>query len=66
MASCPSSLKGLSSKLESFSLTEIQGKAILEMRLQRLTGLERQKIVDELKAIIKLIKELKNILANDE
>jgi DNA gyrase subunit A len=52
--------------IENFSLTEIQGKAILEMRLQRLTGLERQKIVDELKAIIKLIKELKNILANNE
>ena len=52
--------------IENFSLTETQGKAILEMRLQRLTGLERQKIVDELKAIIKLIKELKNILANDE
>jgi len=36
------------------------------MRLQRLTGLERQKIVDELKVIVKLIKELKNILANDD
>ena len=58
--------EALSGLVENFSLTEIQGKAILEMRLQRLTGLERQKIVDELKAIIKLIKELKNILANDE
>jgi len=58
--------EALSGLIENFSLTEIQGKAILEMRLQRLTGLERQKIVDELKAIIKLIKELKNILANDE
>jgi DNA gyrase subunit A len=56
----------LSGLVENFSLTEIQGKAILEMRLQRLTGLERQKIVDELKAIIKLIEELKNILANDD
>ncbi len=56
----------LSRLIENFSLTQTQGKAILEMRLQRLTGLERQKIVDELKAIIKLIKELKNILANDE
>ena len=58
--------EALSGLVENFSLTETQGKAILEMRLQRLTGLERQKIVDELKAIIKLIKELKNILANDE
>ena len=57
--------EALSGLVENFSLTEIQGKAILEMRLQRLTGLERQKIVDELKAIIKLIKELKNILGND-
>ncbi len=57
--------EALSGLIENFSLTETQGKAILEMRLQRLTGLERQKIVDELKAIIKLIKELKNILAND-
>jgi len=58
--------EALSRLVEKFSLTEIQGKAILEMRLQRLTGLERQKIVDELKAIVKLIKELKNILANDD
>jgi len=58
--------EALSRLVENFSLTEIQGKAILEMRLQRLTGLERQKIVDELKAIVKLIKELKNILANDD
>ena len=58
--------EALSRLVENFSLTEIQGKAILEMRLQRLTGLERQKIVDELKVIVKLIKELKNILANDD
>ena len=58
--------EALSRLVEKFSLTEIQGKAILEMRLQRLTGLERQKIVDELKVIVKLIKELKNILANDD
>ena len=58
--------EALAGLIENFSLTETQGKAILEMRLQRLTGLERQKIVDELKAIINLIKELKNILENDE
>ena len=57
--------EALAGLIENFSLTETQGKAILEMRLQRLTGLERQKIVDELKAIITLIKELKNILEND-
>ncbi len=58
--------EALAGLIENFSLTETQGKAILEMRLQRLTGLERQKIVDELKAIINLIKELKNILENNE
>ena len=58
--------EALSGLVENFALSEIQGKAILEMRLQRLTGLERQKIVDELQAIIKLIKELENILANDD
>jgi len=58
-------VEALSGLVENFSLTQIQGKAILEMRLQRLTGLERQKIVDELKAIIKLIEELQNILANE-
>ncbi len=50
---------------ERFGLSEAQAKAILEMRLQRLTGLERQKIVDELEEIRKQIKELENILANE-
>ncbi|MFQ5451470.1 MAG: DNA gyrase subunit A [Nitrospinaceae bacterium] len=54
--------KGLMSQ---FELTEVQARAILDMRLQRLTGLERQKIVDELAAIMKQIGELKNILAHD-
>lgn len=52
--------------METFGLSEIQAKAILEMRLQRLTGLERRKIVDELEALKKLIKELLNILNHDE
>ena len=52
---------GLMSK---FKLSEIQAQAILEMRLQRLTGLERQKIEDEYRAVIKLIAELKGILEN--
>jgi DNA gyrase subunit A len=51
--------------IENFSLSEIQAKAILEMRLQRLTGLERDKIVNEYEEIKKLIDHLKAIL-NDE
>jgi DNA gyrase subunit A len=46
-----------------FGLTELQAEAILEMQLQRLTGLERQKIVDELKEVRVLIADLKDILA---
>jgi DNA gyrase subunit A len=45
-----------------FKLSEIQAQAILDMRLQRLTGLERQKIEDEYEATIKLIAELRGIL----
>jgi len=47
---------------EKFKLTEIQAKAILEMRLQKLTGLERGKVEKEYKEIIKTVKKLKNIL----
>jgi DNA gyrase subunit A len=47
-----------------FKLTEIQSNAILEMRLQRLTGLERQKIEDEYNEILKVIAELKAILSD--
>jgi len=49
-----------------FGLSEIQAKAILEMRLQRLTGLERQKIIEDLEETRKLIKELQNILGHEE
>jgi DNA gyrase subunit A len=49
-----------------FGLSEIQAKAILEMRLQRLTGLERQKIIEDLEETRKLIKELLKILAHEE
>ena len=52
--------------MSQFQLSEIQAKAILEMRLQRLTGLERQKIIDDLEAIRKEIAELENILANED
>lgn len=51
--------------IEKFSLSEIQAKAILEMRLQRLTGLERDKIVKEYEEIMALITDLKDILANE-
>jgi DNA gyrase subunit A len=46
-----------------FSLSQLQADAILEMQLQRLTGLERQKVIDELKEIKVLIADLKDILA---
>jgi len=50
--------------MANFGLTEIQAQAILDMRLQRLTGLERKKIEDEYLATIKLIADLKGILDN--
>ncbi len=49
-----------------FGLSEIQAKAILEMRLQRLTGLERQKIIADLEETRKRIEELQNVLAHEE
>jgi DNA gyrase subunit A len=48
-----------------FGLTVIQAQAILEMQLQRLTGLERQKILDELAELMALIEKLRAILASD-
>lgn len=55
--------EGLMSK---FELSDIQAKAILEMRLQRLTGLERDKIKNEYDELIKLIERLKAILASED
>jgi DNA gyrase subunit A len=52
--------------IKKFKLSEKQTKAILEMRLQTLAGLERKKIEDELAELIKLIKELESILASKE
>ncbi|GAB2501184.1 MAG: DNA gyrase subunit A [Cytophagales bacterium] len=52
--------------MERFELSEIQARAILDMRLQRLTGMEREKIVQEYKEIMALIEELKEILANED
>ena len=54
---------GLMSK---FGLSEIQSDAILEMKLRRLTGLERDKIENELNDLLAKIKDLKAILASDE
>ena len=52
--------------MRKFKLSEIQAKAILDMRLQRLTGLERQKIEDEYKETIKFIERQKGILTNEK
>ncbi|MCH8231276.1 MAG: DNA gyrase subunit A [Bacteroidetes bacterium] len=52
--------------IKKFELSEIQAKAILEMRLQRLTGLEREKIQNEYEEIQKLIIDLKDILDNKD
>lgn len=52
--------------IKKFKLSEIQAKAILEMRLQRLTGLERDKIQTEYDEVMKLIEELKAILENED
>ncbi len=52
--------------MKKFKLSEIQSKAILEMRLQRLTGLERDKIKKEYDEIVALIKKLKEILEKKE
>ena len=51
--------------MNSFSLSEIQSQAILEMRLQKLTGLEVEKVVDEYKELIKIISNLKGILESE-
>ena len=51
--------------ISNFGLTEIQSKAILDLRLQRLTGLERQKIKEEYDELMKQITYLESIL-NDE
>jgi DNA gyrase, A subunit len=54
--------EGLMSK---FSLSERQSQAILDLRLQRLTGLERQKIEDDLKNTMEIIADLRSILADE-
>ena len=52
--------------IERFSLTEIQAKAIVEMRLRQLTGLEQDKLRSEYEELMKTIDDLKDILANED
>ena len=51
--------------VERFSMTDTQAQAVLDMRLQRLTGLERQKILDDLKETLAVIESLEDILASE-
>ena len=59
----PEAKEGLVSK---FEFTEVQAQAILDMRLQRLTGLERDKIVQEYQEVLALIAKLREILASEQ
>ncbi len=52
--------------MKDFNLSEIQSQAILDMRLQRLTALEREKIMEEYREVLKTIKRLEEILASDK
>ncbi len=52
--------------MNEFELSEIQARAILDMRLQKLTGLEQEKLKEEYQELLKLIEHLKEILANEE
>jgi DNA gyrase subunit A len=52
--------------MEKFGLSEAQSEAILEMKLRRLTGLEKEKIEEELAELLKLIEELNSILADEQ
>ena len=51
--------------MEQFELSQIQAQAILDMQLQRLTGLERQKVIDELTELLVQIEQLRTILASE-
>ncbi|MEQ1868490.1 MAG: DNA gyrase subunit A [Vicinamibacterales bacterium] len=52
--------------MTNFGLSQIQAQAILDMQLQRLTGLERQKIIDEIAELLRAIEQLRAILANEQ
>ena len=59
----PEAREGL---IAQFSLSQVQAQAILDMQLQRLTGLERQKILDEMAELLKTIERLHAILASEQ
>lgn len=59
----PAAKKGL---METFGLSDIQAQAVLDMRLQRLTGLEREKLLEEYREVSALIERLMTILGNKE
>ncbi len=52
--------------IKRFDLSQLQAQAILDMRLQRLTGLERQKIIDEYQEVLALIQHLRSILGDEK
>ncbi len=62
--SSPGPVEAKEGLIKKFMLSEIQAQAILDMRLQRLTGLERDKIIEEYREILKIIARYKEILAN--
>ncbi len=64
--SAKSDQEAISNMMSQFGLSEVQAQAIMEMKLRRLTGLERDKIEGELNDLLKEIEELKAILASDE
>jgi len=62
----PEFLKTLEKIVGALSFSDIQAQAILDLQLRRLSALERQKIIDELQAILKFISELEAILQNEQ
>lgn len=61
-ANAPEALNGLMTR---FAFSQLQAQAILDMRLQRLTGLERERIIEEFNEVLRLIEDLKDILARE-
>ena len=57
--------EALAGLMDKFSFSQLQAQAILDMRLQRLTGLERDKIIEEFNEVLKIIIDLKDILAKE-
>lgn len=62
----PSDVVAKEQLISRFGLDDVQSEAILEMKLRRLTGLEKEKVMEELESLLKLIEELKEILASEE